>query len=336
MRIFSVSAALAIAVCVGSGQACAASYTIIDPPGSRYTLANGINNKGEIVGSYQVGEDLLAGFVRTSDGTYSTFLYEDKGTDASAINDKGWVAGHYNNGGFFAGFVRRPNGHMESWTPGSGSHVYVTGIDRNGDVAGYYTQTRTGISTGYLWAPDGTITQVVPPGAENMQTGTINSSGVLTGWFVDASGTYHGFIRAVDGTFTIFDVPDSDGTVAQSINDDGTVAGFYIRDDGIYPGFIRDASGALTTYDPGVIYPQSSVYSAIINRKGEIAGFIYYDFAGYRAFMRTANGKLKLIDPPNEGGEPDSESTAINKDGAIVGWYDDQNYVIHGYLRTPQ
>jgi hypothetical protein len=334
MRMFKLLTVLALSAHALAAQA-GATYTIIDPPNSRYTVVTGINNNGQIVGSYQVGNEYLAGFLRAVDGTYTTFRYKDKGTEASVINDKGWVAGHYLDQGFYFGFVRKPNGHMESFSLAAQSHVYVTGIDRIGDVAGYYTNVHTGISTGYIRAANGTITQVVLPGAESIQTGNINSSGVLTGWFVDASGGNHAFIRAVDGTFTVFDVPDSNGTIAQSINDEGTVAGFYIQDDGIYPGFIRDASGALSLYDTGAIYPESSVYSAFINRKGEIAGFIYYDFAGYRAFMRTGNGKLKLIDPPNEVGEPSSEATGLNNAGSIVGWYTDQSYVVHGFLRTP-
>ncbi|HEX3653735.1 MAG TPA: hypothetical protein VHU18_13030 [Rhizomicrobium sp.] len=328
-------AILLAAFLAATAPAHAAKYTIIDPPNSRYTLANGINNDGDIVGSYQVGNEYLAGFLRAADGAYTTFRYKDKGTDASAINDKRWIAGHYLADGFYSGFVRKPNGHMESFSPAAESHVYVTGMDQKGDVAGFTTNIHTGISAGFIRATDGAITPVSPPGAHSTQCGSMNRSGMLTGWFVDDSGVYHGFIRALDGTFSVFDVPDSDGTFAQSINDNGTVAGFYIRDDGIYPGFVRDPSGVLTTYETNAIYPDSSVYSAIVNQKDEIAGFIYYDFAGYRAFMRTASGKLKLIDPPDEPGSPSSEATGVNKNGAMVGWYSDLQNITHGFLRAP-
>jgi hypothetical protein len=37
--------------------------------------------------------------------------------------------------------------------------------------------------------------------------GTVNDSGVVTGWHADSNLVYHGFVRAANGTITTFDAP---------------------------------------------------------------------------------------------------------------------------------
>jgi probable HAF family extracellular repeat protein len=47
------------------------TYELIDPPGSTYTLADSINDKGQIVGLYQNGSGKQYGFL-DSNGSYTT------------------------------------------------------------------------------------------------------------------------------------------------------------------------------------------------------------------------------------------------------------------------
>jgi hypothetical protein len=51
-----------------------------------------------------------------------------------------------------------------------------------------------------VWAPDGTFTTFVAPGASFNNGGTnptsINTAGALTGNYVDANDVFHGFLRA--------------------------------------------------------------------------------------------------------------------------------------------
>jgi hypothetical protein len=50
-----------------------------------------------------------------------------------------------------------------------------------------------------VWAPDGTFTTVVVPGAMLAKGGTepsgINTAGAITEFFSDAKGVFHGFLR---------------------------------------------------------------------------------------------------------------------------------------------
>jgi len=89
-----------IVLCSTAHQAKAGSYTFtsIDVPGAGYTAAYGINNSGQIVGTYLLNGAGASGFV-DSGGTFTSvnippssppFLNE---TYAFGINDHGQVVG---------------------------------------------------------------------------------------------------------------------------------------------------------------------------------------------------------------------------------------------------
>jgi|SRR5580658_1676950 hypothetical protein len=79
---------------------------------------------------------------------------------------------------------------------------------------------------------------------------SMNSDGLIAGYYSDASGVNHGFVRAADGTITTFDVSKAgtaagQGTYPQSINKSGFIAGFYVDARGSRGGFVRGPSGAI-------------------------------------------------------------------------------------------
>jgi probable HAF family extracellular repeat protein len=76
----------------------ALSYETIDPPGSTYTFAEGINKQGQIVGFFQNSNGQEYGFL-DSGGTYTTIEFPGSvGTVPRAINDKGQIVGNYGDG----------------------------------------------------------------------------------------------------------------------------------------------------------------------------------------------------------------------------------------------
>ena len=71
----------------------ALSYETIDPPGSTYSLAEGINDQGQIVGFFQNSNGQEYGFL-DSGGTYTTIEFPGSvETVPRAINDKGQIVG---------------------------------------------------------------------------------------------------------------------------------------------------------------------------------------------------------------------------------------------------
>lgn len=88
----------------------AGGYTVIDPPSAVRTYARGINNLGQVVGSYEGSDGKTHGFLYNS-GTYTTI--DDplgaRGTQVYGINDLGQVVGYYTDAsGRNHGFVASP------------------------------------------------------------------------------------------------------------------------------------------------------------------------------------------------------------------------------------
>src|SRR5204863_4738038 len=93
-----------------------------------------------------------------------------------------------------------------------------------------------------------TFTSFDAPGAG--QAGTfpfsINSRGLIVGYFQDPSGATHGFLRNSIGAVSAFDVPGSISTVPQSINTGGDFTGTWQGANFTVHGFLETSGGKLT------------------------------------------------------------------------------------------
>ena len=190
------------------------SITAFDAPGAGTgpsqgtfaTFADGINPEGAIAGGYADASNVFHGFVRASDGTFTTF--DPPGsvfTNNSGINPVGTVTSWYTvASGLSHGYVRAPDGTFTIFdAPGAG----------------------TGSGQGTF--------------PEN-----INTEGAITGQYVDASGVNHGFLRAKSGAITTFDVSGAgtgsgQGTIPISNNPANAISGFYFDASGVAHGFLR-------------------------------------------------------------------------------------------------
>src|ERR1017187_9612358 len=137
-----IACALWLAAC-GPGQAQTYSYSTFDPPGSTSTVVNGMNNAGQIVGSYRDAAGTY-GFLRSADGaTYTTIVVpgsEAGTTTTDAINNLGQIVGNYidASSGFFRSYIRSADGgtftafDIPNFGPGGGPK----GINDNGAITG--------------------------------------------------------------------------------------------------------------------------------------------------------------------------------------------------------
>ncbi len=85
-------------------------YTQLDYPGAAFTVAQGINNEGEIVGQYFNDDDSGHGFFRSKKGIYTSIDITDATfTAAYSINDKGEIVGSFDDiDGNTHGYVGTP------------------------------------------------------------------------------------------------------------------------------------------------------------------------------------------------------------------------------------
>jgi len=297
-------------------------FTTFDAPGADTTpnSYNGtapaaVNDVGEITGNYWDASGYSHGFLRRSDGTFTTFDVPGAGGYGStplALNWEEAVVGIYTDQNYlFHAFVRNPDGTFATWVgPGAcdtnGSQgCYGSGasnINGFGIIVGGYEDNRGNfVHHSYVRDPAGTLKTFDVPGAgTGRYQGTgcpgcalgFNQFGAVAGTYIDANSVQHGFVRSRDGGFTKFDAPGA-GTGSRqgtgcpndcptSLNDWGAITGTYIDASNVYHGYLRSPAGKVVTVDP-----RGSVFTL---------------------------------------------SSGINDFGVITGYYQDANNVYHGFL----
>ena len=224
---------------------------------------------GAIVGYYLDPNSLFHAFLRSPDGTLSTFVGPQScstgtgtgcfGSEDSNINMSGASVGNYqdNSGNFVSHiFLRSPEGSLTTFdAPGAGTGIYqgtgcpgcFSGLNQAGAIAGTYTDANK-VFHGFLRNPAGEFTRIDAPGAgtgAGQGTGCfsdcpvgLNDGGMIMGSYFDSNNMQHGFVRGPAGQFTTVDPPGTAGTQPQRINEFGVITGYYIDANNVFHGFL--------------------------------------------------------------------------------------------------
>ena len=343
LPVFVALISLATAV---SGQ----TITTFDPPNSTYTIATAINLTGQVAGYYVDANGSQRGFLRKSNGTFTSFqaaLYELGYGDANVVTDmnlKGEIAGYIQGSMTNLGFIRHRDGTIVLFNGGETTSAMTAGpvsrpmcgdgtapvsINALGQITGSFGNVSC---YGFLRQPDGTVIDFLPTAFPIFGTSTspqaINLLGQITGnyalFLVD--NVSHGFLRQRNGVVT-FDPQGSVDTRPVGINLQGDIAGSYATADGMYHGFVRRPNGNFISFDPmGSVGTQVSA----INLRGQIVGYYATSDGKYHGFVRDRNGHFETFDVPGAGTFP----ADISDLGQIVGYYQDGSFTIHGFLRS--
>jgi hypothetical protein len=176
----------------------------------------------------------------------------------------------------------------------------------------------------------------------------IVQGGWIMGSYIDSSNVSHGFLRAPDGTITKFDAPGAGASAGQGtldvwgMNPELEIVGVYLDASNVYHCFLRTPFGNFTTIDApdaGTAAGQGTDCESV-NFVGVIQGD-YQDSNGtYHGFVRDRDGTFTTFDAPGSPSGPGQGIypaifSGINREGATIGEFLDENYVWHGYLRTP-
>jgi len=319
------------------------------------TTSESINVQGTIAGYFTDAKVVPHAFIRNRQGDIYEFdapgaglgpyLYE--GTVADSINDRGVVAGQFEDAHLrYHGFIRYPNGTFATVdAPGAGTMAnqgtFFNAVNDGGETAGgLYDANNVGHA--FVRSAEGKITQFDPPGAVFSEAISLNARGTAIGVYYDAGNTLHGFVRRADGTLATIDAPGAltgggAGTEPAGIDYEGDISGFYFaKSDGEPHGFLRYPNGSFVTF----LVPGSfATPVGAINDFGTLIGGYFDAPAGGapRGFARTLSGKFTSIDAPGAG-TLDYQGTvpaAINDAGIIAGWWRDSNYLAHGFVRYP-
>lgn len=174
----------------------------------------GLNAGGTILGNYYDSNFVAHGFLRTVDGTMTSFDAPNAapysffgGTNPGSINDSGTVAGFFNDltqNGALRAFLRASNGTFTIFdTPQAGGFAGGASINPSGAVAGNLGEIVCnsenlciGTPVSFLRAANGTVSASSDPEAvQGTQAIGINPAGTIIGLHNDANGVAHGFVR---------------------------------------------------------------------------------------------------------------------------------------------
>jgi probable HAF family extracellular repeat protein len=178
---------------------------IVDPlasPGNNHgTVAAGINNSGQIVGSYTTivggtaatyGFLLSGGFYFTLDDPSST-----NDTVATGINDKGQIVGYYSNASGAHGFLYSGGTYTTLDDPlATNGSTSAWGINDLGQIVGDYSNAS---GTHVFLYSGGTYTTLPddPLATNGIQPTGINDNGQIVGTYWDSNTHTHGFLLTI-------------------------------------------------------------------------------------------------------------------------------------------
>ena len=285
------------------------TYTTVSDPlavqggssGNGGTTVTGINDSGEVVGSYNSGSGDSA-FVE-SGGEYTTL---SQGAYALGINNSGEIVGvNYVGNNDSEGFLYS-NGiytNLNDGLAGVGG-TYSFAINNSGQVLGDYYDANDDVH-GFIYNSNGTYTDITDPLAAESASGAgvsgthaeaFNNAGQVVGYYVDASGGVHGFIYSAGGYTTLNDPSAVNGTVAVGINDTGKVVGYYFDANGNTQVFTY-SGGVYTDVNDPSSEGNGGLQALAINDAGQIVGT--YDNGMLQGFLANPGQLAGALDITN-------------------------------------
>ncbi|MGB7102285.1 MAG: hypothetical protein WBD95_26430, partial [Xanthobacteraceae bacterium] len=259
---------------------------IDDPAAVSITAPSGINDAGQIVGTYFSGGK-SNGFLH--DGSNYITLDDPAatgGTSANAINDSGEVVGTYSAGGTQSGFVFSNGTYVTLNDPLGADGTLANGINNAGQIVGEYLDAH-GSTHGFLFS-SGTYTTIDDPlGLNGTDAKGINDAGEIVGYYLDGSSVAHGFVYN-NGTYvTLNDPSAANGTFAEGINDAGQVVGYYLDSSDVARGFVY-SDGKYFNFDDSAAGKGAGegTFAFAIDNAGRVSGYYVgngFDVAGFLA-----------------------------------------------------
>jgi hypothetical protein len=272
MRRFALAGVLAVFAVVTTHAnppiiPTAYTFTTFAVPAASNTFAMGINDRGDIVGSYVDGGHYY-GFVKRGK-RYTRLLNVNEATGINRVGDiVGWYAGPNNAG--FHGFLIQHGNTSPVDVPGAYFTV-AYGVNDFDQVVGYFNAYDADGLGNRGFVMTGTSARIIAvPGADYTQVQGINNQGVAVGSYsTDLGATVHGFLTSDGGiTFRNIDPPGSRVTLVAGVNDQGQTVGWYVDAAGAH-GFVANGD----RFTPFNAANGSPMFASGINNRGEIVGY---------------------------------------------------------------
>ena len=175
-------------------------FRTVDFPGAVATALRGINNLGDVSGTYSI-VDLNAdefGFIIPRRGPAISFKLPDPtdtGIVVGGINDLRQLVGYYTDAtSTLVGFLRQPSGQFVSVVVSGAVSTQVLGINDCGIVVGTWGDGST--AHGFYGRP-GNLRSFDLPGAAATFAQGIDNEGRIVGRYATADGVPHAFVSGI-------------------------------------------------------------------------------------------------------------------------------------------
>jgi probable HAF family extracellular repeat protein len=260
MRIRLTYAVLTTSVVCGASMASGA-VTSVKVPGVTFTVAHGINDRSQIVGSFKDASNKTHGFLRTGGQFITIDVPNADETQPWGINNRTQIVGWYLLNGQSHGFLME-SGRVTTLDPPAATSASARGINDLGQIVGSYVDASG--TRGFLWTNGRFVTIDLPIGnATGTELWGINRNGQVVGDSVGVFTSIQNFRLEADGSVTR--VPDCCGVTPfyYGINDRGEIAGEILGAFGT-GAFVR-AFGSETQ-----LFGFQAAYG--INNRGQVVG----------------------------------------------------------------
>jgi uncharacterized membrane protein len=287
-------------------------WVTFTPSGSIQTWPVAIGADSMIVGRYIDSQIVTHGFLRTSDGTITSFDAPDATVETwpLGLNSSGDIAGFSWGASSIEGFLRKADGTFTTFQYPGSNNTYARGINARGVIVG--NAIIAGSSQAFLRKPDGTFKLILR--GENMIAAAINKKGVIAGYSYGNDNT-PAFVRARNGEIARFAEPNAVYTQVIAINESGEIVGNYVDSGSASHGFVREPDGTITTFDAAGVGSQETV-PASINDNGDIVGYTVDNNGIIHGFVREPSGVVHFVDPPDGGS---AKIAVIGPNGRLAG-----------------
>jgi probable HAF family extracellular repeat protein len=327
---------------VGAEPALATTYSITELGNLGYpvTVANAINNNGQVTGRSYTKKTIEGGcslrFRPCPEHVYNAFLWE-----AGTMNNLGTLGGNFsegtaiNNLGEVAGNSELKNGERQAFLfrngkmtdlGVSGRETHAAAINESGVVAGSMSIPGEG-HTDAILISKGKVTDLgLLPGEGGIFTGAsaINKSNEVVGSGDNKESMLRAWVWR-NGTMTDLGTLGGPQAAAYAINNSGQIVGFAQTSTGADHGFI-DSGGKLT--DLGL-----NIFPYAINSNGVIVGS-----GGCGAAIIVSGGICQSLQNliPAGSGYTLQEAKGINDKGQIIVYAQTEGVnPIHALLLSP-
>jgi hypothetical protein len=173
------------------------AVTSFDVPDATTTAPRQIRDDNTIVGAWSVegGPGTDTGFVRTPEGTLSTFgIAQGNYVDITGITRGGAMTGSYWNGKRQQGFLSLHTGKAVKIDPPGSVYTAPLAIGAGNVIVGEY-QDDAKVIHGFVRIARGQYETVDPPGARSSRVVAVNAHGVISGYYSAPNDRHvHGFV----------------------------------------------------------------------------------------------------------------------------------------------